>query len=413
MALDANLFAQMGAKPKSMAEYGQEMDTDAFNALKIRAGGLEYQNALQAQQDDQAYRELAKTFGNDPMANYNALMQKGMYKQAQGYQKSVVDAEKDRANINQSNAAAKASEASAAKTQFETYQAKIGTGMKILQAGTNPVSLVQLLDQSVKAGAMTREEALQAVSDMPQDPQGFAQWRDKQLMQGMEMSKRLEAQARDNNNLIRADGSLNKPLLDAKKQVAASRASSTNVSYGTPMAGVDKDGNPVFFQPSKTGGPPSIVQGVAPSVKGDKPLTEAQAKAAVFKSQMEAAERELATNPIDQTKLGPQIDVAVASTGANMLSSPGAQRARQAQEQWAEAFLRFKTGAASTEAEVKRNVKTFFPQQGDSDEVIAQKKRMREQAVLDLGMAAGEKPPTKPAATTGGGKDLGGGFRLK
>lgn len=37
-----------------------------------------------------------------------------------------------------------------------------------------------------------------------------------------------------------------------------------SVSYGAPVAGVDAQGNPVFFQPDKSGGAPSIIPGVAP-----------------------------------------------------------------------------------------------------------------------------------------------------
>ena len=44
-------------------------------------------------------------------------------------------------------------------------------------------------------------------------------------------------------------------------------ASSTSVSYGAPVAGVDKSGNPVFFQPGKDGGPPKIMSDVAPPAK--------------------------------------------------------------------------------------------------------------------------------------------------
>jgi hypothetical protein len=64
--------------------------------------------------------------------------------------------------------------------------------------------------------------------------------------------------------------------------------------------------------------------------------------------------------------------------------------------------LRFKTGAASTEAEVKRNVRTFFPQQGDSKEVIEQKRRMRQQAVADLDMVASGKSAGAVAAPASG-----------
>jgi len=38
-------------------------------------------------------------------------------------------------------------------------------------------------------------------------------------------------------------------------------------TFGSPVAGVDDKGNPVFFQPTKDGGPPAIVPGVAPPPK--------------------------------------------------------------------------------------------------------------------------------------------------
>jgi hypothetical protein len=51
--------------------------------------------------------------------------------------------------------------------------------------------------------------------------------------------------------------------------------------------------------------------------------------------------------------------------------------------------LRFKTGAAATEDEVKRNIGTFFPRIWDGKDVVQQKARMREQAMADIGMVAG------------------------
>lgn len=178
---------------------------------------------------------------------------------------------------------------------------------------------------------------------------------------------------------------------DFKLQNAAASAAQ-QINYGSPIAGIGLDGKPVFFQPSKTGGAPAIIPNVRPpeSKAGEKPLTEAQAKAATFQSQMNSAEQELANTPLDPTKVWNQADVMMAGGLTNFLSSPSAQRARQAQEQWSEAFLRFKTGAAATKDEVILNVRTFFPQPGDSKEVIEQKKRMRQQAVHDVSIAAGK-----------------------
>lgn len=174
-------------------------------------------------------------------------------------------------------------------------------------------------------------------------------------------------------------------------------ASNTSVSYGAPVAAVDSFGNPVFFQPDKGGGAPAIVPGVAPP-KNEKPMTEAQAKAATFKSQMEAAEKELQTVPINPSSIASQLDVMLAGGVTNPFASSNAQRARQAQEQWSESFLRFKTGAAATKDEVLLNVRTFFPQPGDSKAVVEQKGRMRKQAMKDIEFAASGKAPSQPAA---------------
>ena len=172
-------------------------------------------------------------------------------------------------------------------------------------------------------------------------------------------------------------------------------ASNTSVSYGAPMAGVDDKGNPIFFQPDKGGGKPAIVPGVKPPApKPDKP-TESQSKAQAYYDQMTAATRELEKSKVDMSSLGSQVDTMLAGTPMNILASPGAQKTRQSQEQWAEAFLRFKTGAASTEAEVKRNVKTFFPQHGDSAAVVQQKRQMRAEAEKSLLQAAQPQQPKR------------------
>ncbi|MGL4650118.1 MAG: hypothetical protein ACRC1H_11960, partial [Caldilineaceae bacterium] len=130
-----------------------------------------------------------------------------------------------------------------------------------------------------------------------------------------------------------------------------------------------------------------IPGGPASGVKG---LTEAQAKATAFLGQMRAAETTLGGISKDQSSLAEQAAVAAAATPFNILSTPQGQQIRQAQDQWSESFLRFKTGAAATEDEVRRNVRTFFPQMGDSPQVIAQKQRMREQAVQDIATVAGK-----------------------
>jgi hypothetical protein len=125
---------------------------------------------------------------------------------------------------------------------------------------------------------------------------------------------------------------------------------------------------------------------------GGKDLTEAQGKASAFQSQMVSASNAVNTleaGGFDPTSFKSQTAVRLAGGTANPLVPVTAQQYKQAQDQWSEAYLRFKTGAAATEQEVIRNNRTYFPVFGDKPDQIAQKAMMREQAERDVGIAAG------------------------
>ena len=133
-------------------------------------------------------------------------------------------------------------------------------------------------------------------------------------------------------------------------------------------------------------------QKAAQELQYGKPLNEAQAKAAVFHSQMVSASNELGNvyskgfNPNSPTA---QAQTSMAGGFLNAITPSDAQQAKQAQNQWTEAYLRFKTGAGTNAHEVEANRQTYFPQIGDKPEQIAQKSRMRAQAEQDIAMAAG------------------------
>ena len=190
------------------------------------------------------------------------------------------------------------------------------------------------------------------------------------------------------------------------KQVQADKqAQATQINLGSPVAGVDAQGNPVFFQPSKAGGQAVIVPGIKP-LQEPKAPTESQAKAQTFYSQMTSASDELKgleSEGFRPGTLGGQIGVSLAGTKGRMFADPLAQRALQAQQQWAESYLRIKTGAAATEQEVKRNIETFFPKFGETDpSVIQQKERARAKAEQDVlamtkpGAVEQKQPTTQP-----------------
>jgi hypothetical protein len=115
-------------------------------------------------------------------------------------------------------------------------------------------------------------------------------------------------------------------------------------------------------------------------------LTESEGKNALYLSQMTGAENVL--DKVSGSASPARVELA-RSPLTNVLAGKDGQRIAQAQEQWAEGFLRAKTGAASTPVEMAANLRTFFPVVGDSDEVIKQKRLARAQAVKDMAIPAG------------------------
>jgi len=74
---------------------------------------------------------------------------------------------------------------------------------------------------------------------------------------------------------------------------------------------------------------------------------------------------------------------------ANFMRSPDGQRYRQAQENWITANLRKESGAAIPTDEIEAERRKWYPVPGDSDEVIAQKARARQDAERSMKKASG------------------------
>ena len=71
-------------------------------------------------------------------------------------------------------------------------------------------------------------------------------------------------------------------------------------------------------------------------------------------------------------------------------SSPAQQQYRQAQEDWVRAKLRKESGAAIGVDEMENEIKTYFPQPGETDGVVAQKRRARAIATEGMEKASGK-----------------------
>ena len=188
------------------------------------------------------------------------------------------------------------------------------------------------------------------------------------------------------------------------KETTRPAAPVTNVYSTTAVAGVDEEGNPVFFQPSKTGGQPSIIEGVRPAPKG---MNVDQAKAAGFADRIYEANPafEIGALPLEATM------AAEAPLGlGNYALTPGQQTFLQAERNFINAVLRRESGAVISPEEFKNARQQYIPQPGDSPQVIAQKKRNRETVLNSLSRDAGPSYKLPAVSMTGSGFGESGGW---
>lgn len=118
----------------------------------------------------------------------------------------------------------------------------------------------------------------------------------------------------------------------------------------------------------------------------NKPLTDAQAKAALFGSRMKSANDVLASLEQD----GKLFSTPGARTGfgvgavVNTLNSSQGQQLDQAKRDFINAVLRRESGAVIADSEFNNAEQQYFPQIGDSPEVIKQKRNNRELAIRGI-----------------------------
>jgi hypothetical protein len=136
--------------------------------------------------------------------------------------------------------------------------------------------------------------------------------------------------------------------------------------------GTDAQGNPIFDY-------------VAQAPK----LTEDQSKAMNFASRMEASAPIIDELEQEGTSLAARAAQNVPFGLGNYLQTPNYQRFEQAKQDFMRSVLRKESGAVISEEEMKGGDKQYFPQPGDSPEVIEQKRQNRRVALEAMKSAAG------------------------
>lgn len=210
---------------------------------------------------------------------------------------------------------------------------------------------------------------------------------------------RVEAEARADD-----DASFREGLNPAQRNIdplseeglkGYERRVAIDARYRTPDQGpapvqmTDAEGNVSFVNP-RTG--QVVAQPPAGFHGGMRTATEGERKGAALLNQARNAYQALQSySPSLQAQQLSRIPVV-----GNILagrSDPEGQAAQQAGFQFADAYLRFVSGAAVPETEVRRYMMTFLPQPGDQPLVIARKKAAQKAILESLEIAAGRVAP--------------------
>jgi hypothetical protein len=133
-------------------------------------------------------------------------------------------------------------------------------------------------------------------------------------------------------------------------------------------------------------------QGLAPKKSSGNSLTEYQGKSTGFYERAIGADNDFLSAGEGGSPVGFLGDAARAVLPSNVVNantSPERQKAQQAKRDFILASLRYESGAAIGQNEYDNQEKVFFPQTGDSPEVIAQKAAARRRVIESLKVAAG------------------------
>jgi hypothetical protein len=120
-------------------------------------------------------------------------------------------------------------------------------------------------------------------------------------------------------------------------------------------------------------------------------LTEAQGKATTFQgTMMNAAKnmKELEDKGYNPASFKSQSQLSAPSS-ANVMLPAQSQQYKQAMDNFANAYLRFQSGANMSEQEIARNLKEMMPVFGDKPENLKQKADARENAIRFMSYSAG------------------------
>jgi hypothetical protein len=363
--------------------------------------GMQLQQARQGIEDEQATRDAYAAAGGDNARLRQILQERGQYKPLQALDKFDLERREKEASIGQHTAATQ-------KSQHDVAIDKVQRGASILSNVRDQASY----ESARRQIALTIDPGI--ASQMPEqyDP-AFVK---SKIDAGVTMVQKLTDQrARETaaeqarHNQV-TEGNAAATLANARERLAFDK--------GQPKEHYDAERGIMVNERTGASRPVTAADG-APIGAKEKPLTEAQGKAAGLASRAQAAHdvlRELEDKGVTRPSLikqgaesVPVIGGALGTLANATVASSAQQRVEQAQRDFVNAALRVESGASINESEFQNARKQYFPQPGDSKPTIEQKRRNRETEIESLKTQAG--PGAKTVKTTYAGRTSGGKIR--
>lgn len=402
-----------------------QIESPVNNLAKLmQVQGLQQQNQLGQMKMDE-YRTAGERRNklaallqgqyDTPEAMEDAVLRGGYMDEAGQLRKSRMDASKAKADVGKTGAETE-------KIQIANQREKLGLVGQLLNGVKDQASYDQ--------ARMTAQQNGLDVSNMPPqyDPALVSQKLqqaltvDQQLAQvwkqkGYDLDVRTQAERERSN---KASEATSRGQLGVAQANVGLRKQELELNRNAPKGQfIQTDQGYVLADP-RTGQVQPVVGADGKPVQGKaatKNLTEGQAKANMFGSRMVESDRILgelegkynpmAVNAKVAAGEAPLIGGVAAWAGNKMLSDAG-QMAEQAQRDFINAVLRRESGAVISEPEFKNAAKQYFPQPGDNQKVLDQKRRNRQTAINGMAVEVPGGLKSVPSLTAPGDSSAGG-----
>ncbi len=458
MALDSSIVlqyrpVQIENPMNALAQAYQIKGAQAQNAL----ADMNIQAHQKALDDQNALAEIARASFDqqkgaiDPARYRTGMLQRGLVSQLQAFDKAQLEQEGTRAKIDADKAKVKDSELARTRESIKARGQVLGS--LLLKPQVTHDDVAGAMQTLVNNGHMSSEQAVDAMSRVPADPAQLRPFLENARNQVLEIDKQLPtfSTVDTGGKIVRFQqlpGQAPTQIGEIEKTAAPQQATFQNtddgkqiitykvengvrtevgrikksatpgemLNYNAKMAEIANGGKPPQgYRWAGNGTLEAIPGGPGdPKVKDSGPPTEFQGKSGIFGARAEEANRVLESLNGEYSPFGINVKQGAGGVwgiggalemGANKRLSPKTQQAEQAQRDFINAVLRQESGASIAPSEFDNAKKQYFPQPGDSPEVIAQKSRNRQIAVEGLKRNAGKaafsangSPASAPAA---------------